>query len=76
MNKSSSNTILYLLKSNFVDDEYPSQTFFCPHCLRVEGLMALFPVIRHQVEVNYVDFAKPRGALHTLAGEQSQSCPQ
>lgn len=38
--------------------------------------MALFPVIRHQVEVNYVDFAKPRGALHTLAGEQSQSCPQ
>lgn len=65
--------ILYLYKRDFLD--YGGQHYFCPFCLRVEGLMAMFPEIRHNVDVRYVDFEKPRGELPNLVGEQQQSCP-
>ena len=66
--------ILYLYKRDFID--HGDQHYFCPFCLRVEGLMAMFPEIRHNVEVRYVDYEKPRGKLPVLVGEQQQSCPQ
>jgi hypothetical protein len=65
--------LLFLFKRDFVD---ASQRYFCPHCLRVEGLMALFPEIRHAIEVRYVDFAEPRGQLAEWVGDDQQSCPQ
>lgn len=68
--------VLYLLKNNFTDPAYPGETFFCPHCLRMEGLLALFPAVRQNINVCYVDFAKPRGALPNFAGIDNQSCPQ
>ncbi|WP_428985298.1 DUF3088 family protein [Shewanella corallii] len=64
--------ILYLLKRDFLDGD---SRYFCPYCLRIEGLMAMFPEIRHSIEVRYVDFAKPRGELPDFLGEANQSCP-
>tara|TARA_B100000780_G_scaffold112425_3_gene78739 strand:- start:283 stop:675 length:393 start_codon:yes stop_codon:yes gene_type:complete len=65
--------LLYLFKRDFVD---AGKRYFCPHCLRIEGLMALFPEIRHAIEVRYVAFAKPRGQLAEWVGDDQQSCPQ
>jgi len=65
---------LFLFKRDFTDGG--DQEYFCPSCLRVEGLMAIFPEIRHQVEVRYVDFDKPRSTLVNLLGEENQSCPR
>ena len=62
--------LLYLFKRDFVD---AGKRYFCPHCLRVEGLMALFPEIRHAIEVRYVDFTKPRGQLAEWVGDDSLS---
>ena len=42
------NYTLFLFKRNFTDNG--EQTYFCPFCLRVEGLMALFPEIRHAIK--------------------------
>ena len=64
--------ILYLLKRDFLDGD---TQYFCPYCLRVEGLMAMFPEIRHNIEIRYVDFTKPRGELPSYLGEANQSCP-
>ncbi|MFL3647096.1 MAG: DUF3088 family protein [Cellvibrionales bacterium] len=47
-----------------------------PHCLGVVGLMALFPKIRHPLEVHYVDFAKPHGQLAEWVGTYQQHCTQ
>ncbi|PAJ72013.1 hypothetical protein CJF42_23530 [Pseudoalteromonas sp. NBT06-2] len=68
--------ILYLFERDFKDESFKGERFFCPFCLKIEGLMALFPEIRHAVEVRYVDFTKPRGELTKFVGENNQSCPQ
>ncbi|MFD2179009.1 DUF3088 family protein [Veronia pacifica] len=69
------NTILFLLKRDFTDEEQGKGKFFCPFCLKVEGLMAMFPEIRHAIEVRYVDFDKPRANLADFVGSDNQSCP-
>ncbi|NVO56988.1 DUF3088 family protein [Rhodobacteraceae bacterium B1Z28] len=38
-------TILYLLRSDFVDTQAGNTAFYCPQCLPVEGLLAVFPVL-------------------------------
>ena len=65
--------LLYLFKRDFVD---AGKRYFFFFFLRVEGLMALFPEIRHAIEVRYVAFAKPRGQLAEWVGDDQQSCPQ
>jgi len=67
---------LYLFKTNFSDPAFEETLFFCPYCMQVEGLLASFPVIRHHLKIEYVDFEKPRGDLSLYCGEKEQSCPQ
>ncbi|WP_298922482.1 DUF3088 family protein [uncultured Roseobacter sp.] len=68
-------TILYLLKSKFADPKHGDQLFFCPQCSPIEGLLAMFPEVRQNLDVRYVDFARPRGEMAKHVGE-NQSCPQ
>jgi hypothetical protein len=68
-------TILYLLKSNFADPIHGDQLFFCPQCSPIEGLLAMFPDVRQNLDVRYVDFARPRGDMADFVGH-NQSCPQ
>lgn len=72
----SAQPILFLLRPDFLDSATGDGAFFCPYCLRIEGLLSIFPVLRHSLQICYVDFPKPRGALAQLAGAESQSCPQ
>lgn len=69
--------ILFLLKANFLDAAVgvESQTYHCPDCARMEGLLSYFPRLRDELEVHYVDFSKPRTAITAYLGEQFQSCP-
>ena len=68
-------TILYLLKSTFHDPQHGDQRFFCPQCVPIEGVLAMFPDVRQNLEVRYVDFARPRGDMANVVGD-NQSCPQ
>lgn len=50
-------TILYPLKSKFPDPEHGDQLFFCGQCSPIEGLMAMFPDVRQNLDVRYADKA-------------------
>ena len=67
---------LYLLKTQFIDPDAGTGTFYCPDCIKIEGLLSAFHSLRQALKLEYVDFAKPRGALPDLAGHENQSCPQ
>lgn len=68
--------ILYLLKPGFLDADLGPDNYYCPYCVRIEGMLSVFPVLRQELDIRYVDFAKPRGQLAQFAGADSQSCPQ
>ncbi len=65
--------VLYLLKEAFADG--PGPAYFCPHCAEISGVLAYFPRLKHNLDIRYVEFAKPRSEIVELIGEPHQSCP-
>lgn len=49
--------------------------YYCGDSVPVEGLLGFFPELRDRVDVNYVDFPRPRQAIVDLIGEDNQSVP-
>jgi hypothetical protein len=65
--------VLFLLKEDFQDG--PGAPYYCPDCAQITGVLAYFPKLRHQLDIRYVDFAKPRNVIVSLLSEQHQGCP-
>ncbi len=65
--------VLFLLKENFEDG--PGTAYFCPDCAYINGLLSYFPRIRHNLDVRYVDFPRPRTEIIDLIGPEFQGCP-
>lgn len=66
---------LFLLRPGFADPAYPGQTFYCWHCALIEGVLASFPDLATRLNVERIDWARPRQALIRLAGAANQSLP-
>ena len=67
---------LFLLKADFQDaNRADGKRYFCPDCVMIEGLLSYYPRLLNELEVKYVNFARPRPALVDLLGEENQSCP-
>jgi len=67
---------LFLLKADFQDaSRADGKRYFCPDCVMIEGLLSYYPRLLDELEVKYVNFARPRPALVNLLGEENQSCP-
>jgi hypothetical protein len=64
---------LFLLKPDFHKGE--DGPFYCPESALVEGVLSFYPKLRHKIDVQYVDFAKPRAAVVDELGEANQGCP-
>lgn len=64
---------LFLLKEAFVDGG--GQPYFCPDCATVNGVLSYFPALRHDLDVRYVDFQRPRSEIVALLDEAHQGCP-
>jgi len=64
--------ILFLLKPNLAE---AGRIFHCPECAIIEGILAYHPNVRYELDVQYVDFARPRPAVIALLGEENQGCP-
>jgi Protein of unknown function (DUF3088) len=64
---------LFLLKPDFRKDQ--AGPFYCPESALVEGVLSFYPKLRHKLDVEYVDFAKPRAAVVAELGEANQGCP-
>jgi len=67
--------ILFLLPPDFLDPEEGEGTYVCPHCMAVEGLLSVYPVLRRNLDIRYVPFKRPRTAIIDLIGEEHQPCP-
>lgn len=64
---------LFMLKPGYQDgDEGP---FYCPGSLKLEGLLAWFPQVRQALDVQYIEFPRPRKVLVDLIGEDNQGAP-
>lgn len=64
---------LFLLKPDFRKDG--QGPFYCPESALVEGVLSFYPKLRQALDVEYVDFAKPRAAVVAALGEANQGCP-
>ena len=64
---------LFLLIPDFMDGE--EGPFYCPESAPIEGLLSYYPQLREQLEVNYLDFARPRQAIIDEIGAENQGMP-
>ena len=70
-------TKLFLLKPGFTDSRADNEEklYYCPHCALIEGVIKYYPQLGEKIEINHVDFKRPRPAIIELIGEENQSCP-
>lgn len=64
---------LFLMKPGFLNAGLGP--FYCGDSVSVEGLLGFFPELREAVEVDYIEFPRPRLAIVDLIGEDNQSVP-
>ncbi len=64
---------LFLLKPDFQDGaEGPC---YCPACATLEGVLSFYPRLRTQLDVQYVDFPRPRSAGLAASGAANPGRP-
>jgi hypothetical protein len=66
---------LFLLAPNFADPAYPGQRFHCPESSQLEGLLAALPELAQRIDVERVDFERPRRSVIALVGDENQMLP-
>ena len=64
---------LFLLKPGYMDGG--QGPFYCPGSLKLEGLLSYFPQLRHALDVQYIEFPRPRQVLVDLIGADNQGAP-
>lgn len=66
---------LFLLSPNFENPDYPGRRFYCWHCALIEGVLASFPDLAKQLDVERVGWKRPRQAVIDLVGVENQALP-
>ncbi|MEO8444499.1 MAG: DUF3088 family protein [Gammaproteobacteria bacterium] len=64
---------LFLLKPDFRDGA--QGPCYCPACATLEGVLAFYPRLRTALDVQYVDFPRPRPAVIAMVGAEHQGLP-
>lgn len=64
---------LFLVKPDFMDDG--QGPFYCPDSMPVEGMLGFYPQLRELVDVQYIEFQRPREAVIRELGEERQGLP-
>jgi len=64
---------LFLLSPDFFDGQ--DGPFYCPDSLPIEGLLGFYPQLRENIDVQYIDFQRPRQALVAELGLENQGAP-
>lgn len=67
---------LFLLKPDFIDKNRDAHTkYFCPENAMINGVINYYPKLKELLEIEYIDFERPRKQLIKLVGEENQGCP-
>ncbi len=64
-----------MLRPDFTDPAYPGRRFYCWHCALIEGVLAGVPDHTRLLDVERVDWPRPRQAVIDAAGAANQSLP-
>lgn len=64
---------LFLLKADFTSEG--RGPCYCPSCASLEGLLGYYPALRTALDVQYIDFPRPRAAVIAELGEANQGLP-
>jgi hypothetical protein len=64
---------LFTLRPGYMDGG--RGPFYCPGSLKLEGLLSYFPQLRYALDVQYIEFPRPRKVLVDLIGEENQGAP-
>jgi hypothetical protein len=64
---------LFLLKPDFMAG--PRGPCYCPACATLEGVLTFYPRLRAILDVQYVDFPRPRAAVIAAIGAGNQGLP-
>lgn len=74
---------LFLIEPGFIDSAYQGveplpegESYYCPYCAALEGVLAMFPELVAKLRVERVSFARPRRPLIDLVGEDNQGLPK
>jgi hypothetical protein len=49
--------------------------FYCPDCGVVEGFFHYSPGVRNKIDIQHIDFQRPRQAVVAALGQENQGCP-
>jgi len=66
---------LLLLRQGFEAPDHPGQRFFCWHCALFDGLLFAFPERARRLDVERIEWPRPRLGVIALVGEENQSVP-
>jgi hypothetical protein len=66
---------LFLLQQGFEAPGYPGKRFFCWHCALLDGLLVAFPELAQRLDVERIEWPRPRQPVLSLVGEANQSLP-
>lgn len=66
---------LFLIIPGFKDPAYPEQTFYCWHCALIEGVLSAFPCLSDRIDVERIEWSRPRSKVVELLGVNNQSLP-
>jgi Protein of unknown function (DUF3088) len=66
---------LFLLKPDFLDPASGPDRFYCPHCAAITGVLTYYPRLRTVLDVQEVDYPRPRPAVAALMGPSHPGCP-
>lgn len=66
---------LFLICPGFEDPAYPGQRFYCWHCALMEGVLASFPTLAQHIDVERIEWPRPRLPVIELVGQENQSLP-
>jgi hypothetical protein len=66
---------LLLLRQGFETPDYPGLRFFCWHCALFDGLLFAFPELAQRLQVERIEWPRPRLDVIALVGKDNQSVP-
>lgn len=64
---------LFLLKPDFVEGD--SLRYYCVECAQLEGVLSLYPGLQSELDIERIEFTRPRKAILELIGEPNQGAP-
>jgi len=64
---------LFLLNPGFMDGD--TGPCYCPSCATLEGVLSFYPRLRSTLDVQMVDFPRPRAAVIAAIGAGNQGLP-